>query len=256
MHEVGYFLQQVGFVDLVGNLGDDDGVLIVRHVLDNHLGPNQDMSPPGLVRLADAFAAVDDSPGGEIRSRHDIDQVFVGAFGIVDDLDDSTGYLAQVVGRDVGGHADGDTGRTVADQVGKFTGENHRLLASDIVVIHEIDRLFVQVGQYFHGNRRQTRFRVTHGRRAIAVDGPKIALSINQRVAHVEVLRHADQGRVYHLLTVRVIVTGSITGDFGAFAMWFAGIQIQIVHGYQYSAIGRLEAVANIRQSPVGDHRH
>ena len=43
---------------------------------------------------------------------------------------------------------------------------------------------------------REARFGVPHGRGRIAVDGAEISLAVDERVAHVEILRQANEGGV------------------------------------------------------------
>ena len=51
---------------------------------------------------------------------------------------------------------------------------------------------------------------ITHGRRRVAIHGTEVALTINERVAHGEILRHADQGVVDRGVAVRVQLTHDV----------------------------------------------
>jgi hypothetical protein len=67
---------------------------------------------------------------------------------------------SEVVRRDVGGHADGDTARAVGQQVGEPARQNRRLLHSAVVVRDEIDCLLVDFAQHVHGQRGEACFGV------------------------------------------------------------------------------------------------
>ena len=69
----------------------------------------------------------------------------------------------------------------------------------------------------------QARFGVTHRRRRIAVDRTEIALAVDQRHAHREVLRHADHGVVDRLVAVRMILTDDVADDAGGLDVLLVG---------------------------------
>ena len=79
-------------------------------LLDVHLGAEREPAAAGPVAFDDAVAAADDAAGGEVRARDDLQQLVERALRIVDDVDDGVADLAQVVRREVDGHADGDAG--------------------------------------------------------------------------------------------------------------------------------------------------
>src|SRR5262249_20245981 len=70
------------------------------------------------------------------------------------------GELAQVVRRDVGGHADRDAAGPVGQQVGEPAGQYRGLLYPAVVVRYEIDRLLIDFTQHLHGEGRQPGFGV------------------------------------------------------------------------------------------------
>ena len=104
--QLGDRLDQVLLVDLIGNLGDDDlrpaaGFLL----LDLRPGPHDDAPAPGLVGLLDALPAVDVGAGGEVRPLDDLPELADGGLGVIHQQLHRLHHLAQIVGRDVGGHA-------------------------------------------------------------------------------------------------------------------------------------------------------
>ena len=65
---------QAGFVDLIGNLGDDDAVPVAGHLLDVGQAAQDDASPTGPVGLVNALLADDHPPGREIRPWDELHQ--------------------------------------------------------------------------------------------------------------------------------------------------------------------------------------
>ena len=110
----------------------------------------------------------------------------------------------QVVRRNVGRHADRDAGRTVDEKIGNAGGKNFGLELALIVVGAEIDRFLIDVFEQRGGDAGKPGFGVPHGRGRIAIDGAEVALAIDQRVAHGEILRHADERIVDGGVAVRV----------------------------------------------------
>ena len=84
----------------------------------------------------------------------------------------------------------------------------------------------------------------------------EISLAVDERVAHVEILGKANEGGVDDRFTVRMIVAGSVSADFGALAITAIGGQAEIVHGHEDAALDRLEAVAHVGKSAGDDDAH
>ena len=68
-----------------------------------------------------------------------------------------------------------------------------------------------------------------------------------ERVAGVEVLRHADHGRVDDFLAVRVVVTRGVAGDLGGLSVLGGRAQVEVVHRDQDAPLDRLEAVSDVQ---------
>ena len=109
LHLVGDGLDEHTLVHLIGQLGDDDAGASVAELLELVPRPDHQPSPARGVGGADAAAAHDDALGGEVRALHVLHQVAEGGVGVVQHADARADDLPQVVGRDVGGHAHGDT---------------------------------------------------------------------------------------------------------------------------------------------------
>ena len=134
----------------------------------------------GLVGLADAGAAHDDAAGGEVRALEVAHQTDAGERRIVDQGDGGGDDLAQVVRRDVGGHAHGDARAAVDEQVGEARGQHRRLLAALVVVGGPVDRLRVDVAQHLRGDAGQAALGVAHGGGGVAVDRAEVAVAVDE----------------------------------------------------------------------------
>ncbi len=104
--------------------------------------------------------------------------------------------------------------------------------------------------------RGQAGFGVAHGRRGVAVDRAEVALAVDQRVAHREILRHARHGVVDRHVAVRVVLAEHFADDAGRFLVGGVGADAHVVHGIQDAPVDRLEPVARIRQGAGDDHAH
>ncbi len=105
--------------------------------------------------------------------------------------------LGEIMGRDVGRHADRDTRLPIDEQVRDACGQHRRLVLGLVVVRGEIDGFFLDVRQQLMRDPRHADFGVTHGGRHVAIHRPEVSLAIDEHVAHRERLRHAHH-RVVH----------------------------------------------------------
>jgi hypothetical protein len=151
------------------------------------------------------------------------------------------------VGRDVGGHTDGDAGGAVDEQI-RHAGWKHRGLALGAIVIgNEVDSIFVEIGDELVRDARQTHLRITHGRRRIAVHRAEVALSIHQHGAHGEGLGHTHQGVVDRLLAVGMEFTRGVAADAGGFLERLVPVEPQLAHRIENTPMHRLQTVPDIR---------
>ena len=175
---------------------------------------------------------------------------------VVDVGDRRVDHLAQVVRRDVGRHADGDARGAVDEQVREARGQHERFVARAVVVGREVDRVHVEVAQHLRGDPRQPRLRVAHRGGGIVVDRAKVALAVDELVAHRELLGHAHERVVDRGVAVRVIVAHHLADDLCALGVGASGAEAELVHRVEHAAMNRLQAVAHVGQRAADDHRH
>src|SRR6056297_2804816 len=256
-HELGDLLDQPGLVDLVRQLGDHDGLAgALADLLDVAAGADVHAAPARLVGAVDALGAVDDAGGGEVRPRHVLHEPGHVDVRVVDHRHAGIDDLAQVVGRNIGGHADRDTGGAVDEQVRDARRQHGGLALGAVVVLDEIDRLLVDVGQQFVGDPGHAHLGVTHGRRGVAVHRAEVALPVHQHVAHRERLRHAHDGVVDGAVAVGMVLTDHVTDDAGRFLVRLVVVVAQFPHRVEDPPMHRLQAVAHVGQGPPHDHAH
>ena len=256
VHQLCDLLHQLGLVDLVGDLGHDDAAAVVGHFLDVALGANLNAAVAGVVGLADAAPAQHDAAGGEVRALDVLHQVVDGAVGVFDHADHAVDHLAQVVGRDVGGHADRDAAGAVDQQVREAGGQDGGLHQRLVKVGVEVDGVLLDALQQVGGQLGHAGLGVTHGRRAVAVDGAVVALAVHQCVADVEGLGQAHHGVVDGGVAVGVELTQHVAHQTGGLAVGLVGGHAQLVHIVEDTAVHGLQTVAHVRQRAVNDNGH
>ena len=176
--------------------------------------------------------------------------------GIVDQRDAGVDHLAEIVRRDVGRHADRDAAGAVDQKIGKARRQHHRLALGIVVIGLEIDGVLVEILDQRAGDAFEAHFGVAHGRRRIAVDRAEVALPVDQRQAHGEILRHAHQRVVDRLVAVRMIFADHVADDAGGFAVRLVPLVAVLVHRVEDAPMHGLEPVARIRQRARHDHAH
>ena len=261
VHQFGNALNQGRLVHLVGKLGDDHRVPIraAFGVQGLHRGntPHGDGAPPTAIGLLDAATPQDLTTGGEIRTGNRLEQLLVAQLGITDEGIQTVNQFRQVVGGDIGGHAHGNAGRTVEQELGN-TGRQHRgLLLGTVKGGEKVNGLAFNVLQQGTGAERlQARLRIPHGGRRIVVHRAEIAMAVNEWRPHGEVLGHAHQGVVDCGLTVGMVFTQHFPHHPGALPKRPLGRKAQFIHGVKDAPMDGLEAIAGIGQCPTHDDAH
>ena len=220
------------------------------------LRAHHDRAAARLVGEADAGTAHDRGAGREIGAGHDLHQPFDRDRRVVDIGDTGVDHLAEIVGRDVRRHADGDAAGAVDEEIGEARRQDGRLMLLAVVVRLEVDRVEVEILEQRQGRLVEPGFRVAIGRRRIAVHRAEIALAVDQRKTKREVLRHAHQRVIDRKVAVRMVLTHRIADDAGAFGVGPVRQVLVLVHREQDAPVHGLQAVADIGQSAAHDHAH
>ena len=210
----------------------------------------------GRIGGADAGAAHDDAAGREVRPfdvLHDVGKLGV---GVVDEQADGVHHLAQVVRRDVGRHADGNTHGAVHDEVRETGREHDRLLQTVVIVAGEIDGLAVDVREHVERHLAHARLGIAVGSGGMAVDGAEVAVTVNERIAERKILCHTHHRVIHRRIAVRMVSAEHRADRVRALAVGLVRRQAVFVHGVQDAAVHRLQTVPHIRQRTRHDDRH
>ena len=257
LHQFGDALDQARLVQLVRQLVNDDGVPAALVVAD-HLGPGAhiDAAAPGAIGLDDARPAVDDGSGGKVGAGDVLHQLVDGQLRVLHQRQATTHHFGEVVGRDIGGHTHGDAGGAVDQQVGYPGGQHMGDALGAVVVVDEIHRFLIQVGQQRVGDFAHAYLCVTHGRGGIAVYGAEVALAVNQHVAHRKRLGHAHNRVIDRGVAVGVVFTDHVPHHPRGLLVSLVPVVAEFIHGVQDPAVNRFQAVPHVRQGAPDDHAH
>ena len=91
---------------------------------------------------------VDDAAGGEIGALDMLHQVIQRGLGVIDEADGAVDHFAQIVGRDIGGHADGNAAGAVYKKIGEAGGEHSRLLPAFVKVGVPVNGILFNVPEH------------------------------------------------------------------------------------------------------------
>ena len=224
--------------------------------IDFALGAHHDAAAAGLIRLDDAVYAIAGGGRGEVGAFDIFHQFLDGAVGVLHAPDRGVDGLAEVVRRDVGGHAHGDAHRAVDQEVGEAGGQHGRLAPTVVEVRHKRHDLFFKVGHHLVGDLREARLGITVGGGGVAIDRAEVAVALDQGIAHGKILRHAHHGAVNGRVAVRVITTQHVAHGGGRFAERLVAGQVILIHGVHDAALTRLHAVAHVGQGAGHDDGH
>ncbi len=175
---------------------------------------------------------------------------------VLDQPDAAVDDFTKVVRRHVRRHADGDARRPVDEKIRKRRRQDGRLFRRLVVVRREVDRLFVEIGHRFVRQRLETRFRVPHRRGRVAVDRSEVPLSVDERVAHVEVLREPHERVVDGLIAVGMEIAHHLADDLRALAVAARRREAHRLHAVQHAAVRGLQPVAGVGQRSSNDYAH
>ncbi|MNT00146.1 hypothetical protein D3C72_1345660 [compost metagenome] len=253
LHQRGDLLQHFGPGHLMRQRGDDDvAVLDVVH------GAHAHRALAGFVHLQQVGARRDDFRFGRIvRALNVFAELFDRGFRLIEQAHASGGDFTQVMRRHVGGHAHGDAGGAVEQQVGQPRRQGRRLVEGAVEVRPPVRRALAQLAEQHFGITRQPRFGVTHGGEGLGIiRRTPVALAVDQRVAIAERLGHQHHGFVAGRVAVGVEFTEHVTDGTRRFLVLGIGVQPQLAHGVDDTPLYRFQAVADMRQSTVHDHVH
>ena len=256
LHQIGNALNEAGFVHLIGDFRDHNLEPAVFLFLNFRTGADGNPSPAGAIGSADTGAAHDNAAGGEVRPLDGFHHLVQGGVGVIDQAAHTVDDFSHVVGRNIGGHTHGDTGRTVDQQVGEVAGQYLGFLQPVVIVGAEIHRILVDIPQHIHRQLAHTGLGVTIGSRRVAVHGTEVAVTVHQHIPHGKILCQTHQRVINRRVTVGMVPAQHGADGIGALAVGLFRPQGILVHGVQDSSVHRLESVPHIGQSAGNNDGH
>ena len=164
--------------------------------------------------------------------------------GLIQQVDAGLRDLAQVVRRDVGGHAHRDALRAVEQHVRQARRQERGLLQRAVEVGLPVDRAIRELRQQHFGVTRELGLRVTHGREGLRIVGrTPVALPVDDRIAIAEVLRHQHHGFVAGRVAVRMELADHVADGARGLLVLLAGREAELAHRVDDAALHGLEAV-------------
>ena len=174
----------------------------------------------------------------------------------VDDGADRGDQFVQIVGRNIGRHADRDAGRAVHQQPWQRGGQDSWFGGFLVVIGGEINGVLVEVAEQFLSRLGEAALGVAVGGGRVAIDRAEIALGIDQRVAEDPGLGEAHQCIVDGSIAMRVVVPQHLADDLGALVVGPVVQQTDAQHRIKNAPLDRLETVPRIGQGARNNHRH
>ena len=197
------------------------------------------------------------APGRQVRPLHELHQLRGGGLGLLEQVDAGVGHLAQVVRRDVGGHADGDPRGAVQQQVGQARRQEHRLLERAVEVGGPVDGAVRELPEQHVGVLGELRLGVAHGGEGLRVIlRAPVALPVDERVAVGEGLRHEHHRLVAGAVAVRVELAQHVAHGARGLLRLVDRRQPELAHRIGDAPLHRLQSVPQERQRAVEDHVH
>ena len=195
----------------------------------------------------DVITTHNKASGREIWTRDQLKQLFDLKFRIVDHGNQAIDYLAQVVWRYLGRHTDRNSFRTIDQQVGVFAGKYQGLFERIIIVGPKLDSLLVEIVEQFMSQPVHADFGITHRRCRVAVNRTEVALAVDQRMTHGEVLGHTNYGVIDRRIAMGMVLTDDVTDNASRFLVRLVVVVVQFVHGEQDPPVNRFKAVPHVR---------
>ena len=254
--EIGDLLFQTGAIDVERNLGDDQLLTVALHLLDPDAPAQLETALARGKIILNALHAAEKSAGREVRSLDEFHQLRNRNFRLINLGTDAINDFAQIVGRHVRGHAYGDAGAAIDQQIWKRGGKHGRLSEALVVVGNEIHRVLIHVGHQQSAQMGQPRLGITHGRRRVVFDGTEISLAIHEFLAHRPGLGHMHQGGVNHRFAMGMVIAGGIAANLGALNVLAPRKQRQVFHRVEDAPLRGLESVTHVGQGPRDDDGH
>ena len=249
-----YFLQQVGFFNLIRQFRNNDVFLFVFAVFDVDSRAQSDFALARRVRLHKVVPRDNYAARRKVGAGDDFHKFVKFDFGIIDNRNRAVDDFADIVSRDIRRKTDRYAVCAVHEKVGESARQKHRLFHRIVEVPLPWYGILFQVFQDFHRKGIQAGFGVTHCRRAVAVDTAEVAVAVDQHFSHIERLRHSDHSVVNGRVAVGVEFAQTFADDTRRLLMRFVRGVSEFVHSVKDTALHGFKTVFDARNGAVKDN--
>ena len=193
LYQISDTLDQTCLVHLIGYLGHYDFEAAVFLFLNFCTGAHGNAAAAGTISSPDSAAAHNDAAGGEVRPFDMLHHFIQCSIRVINQAAHTVNGFAHVMGRNVGSHTYGNTGRAIHQQIWEMAGEHLGLLQTVIIVGAKIYGILVDISQHIDRQLAHTRFCITISSRRVAVHRTKVTVAVYQHIPHGEILCQAHQ---------------------------------------------------------------
>ena len=245
-------------IDHVGNFVNDNtrARMVAAELFEVRACTHDDAAAARTVALVDARQSIDDAAGGKVRRGDQRNEIIDRAVRMLKCMNAGVNGFAQIVRRNIRRHTHCDARRAVHQQFRQTRRQNNRLHFGIVEVRNEVNRVFMQISEHLLGDLHELHFRVAHGRSAVAVDRPEVALTVDERITHREVLRHAHDRLIRRTVAVRMEFTEHFTHHTGSLLRGRTPDVADFLHRVQHAAMNGLQPVTNVRKRTSHDDTH
>ena len=174
-------LDDRGFIHGKGD-GENNDVGFPSRLRDNgEFSAHANRTLAGFINRPNLGAGVQNFPSrGEIRAFDRFQEIGHGNRAVVDQGHCGVNHFPEIMRGDVGGHAHGDAGGPVDEEIGKPGGQHKRFFGFAVVICLKVNRVFFKFIQQFQRDGGESGFGVSIGRGRVAVQAPEVAVSIHE----------------------------------------------------------------------------
>ena len=219
-------------------------------------GTHHNTATSGLISLANTLYTIYICTSREVWRFDILHQSIKFNIGIINVSTATINHLSKVVSRYIGSHTHGNTVSTIDQKIRNLRRHDTRFNERIIEVVGHVYGILLQVVHNVLTHLAESALRVTHGSRRVTVNRAEVTLSVDQRIAHIPVLSHANKGTIDRRVTMRVILTEHLTYYAGTLLIRFVTGIADTQHTVKNTTMNRFETVSDIRKRTSYNHRH
>ena len=208
----------------------------------------------GLVGLANALTSHNHATARPIRTWNIAHKLFQRGVRMMHQMFGCGNHFAQIVRRHICGHANGDAGTAIDEQIRDRGRQNGWLLQLVVVVRCEIHCIFGDIRVHAKRSLGHTSLGVTRCCRTV-IKGSEITVAVYQRQTHGKRLRKTNHRLINRGIAMRVKLTHHLADHTSRLHVRTIRIEVHLTHLVDDAALHRLQTVSGVGQCAGIDHR-